>query len=116
MGCSFDTANVWSSTETEPMTCPATYQETCNDFTNAFELLYNAAPVYIRKVRIELTSSDFLHLREIEVFDMSGVNIAEGKPATQSSTQNSNEANEAGRAVDGDFSTSSWTTWSSSKY
>ena len=41
MGCSFDTANVWSSTETEPMTCPATYQETCGNFVTAFELLYN---------------------------------------------------------------------------
>ena len=41
MGCSFDTANVWSSTETEPITCPATYQQTCNDFIIALELLYN---------------------------------------------------------------------------
>ena len=41
MGCSFDTANVWSSTETEPMVCPATYQEACHDFTTAFELLYD---------------------------------------------------------------------------
>ena len=69
----------------------------------------------VHKVRIELTNSDFLHLREVEVFDMNDVNIAEGKPATQSSTQNINVANEAGRAVDGDFITRSWTTWSSSE-
>lgn len=42
MGCNFDTANVWSSTETDPMTCPATYQRTCGEFVESFESLYDA--------------------------------------------------------------------------
>ena len=112
MGCSFDTANVWSSTETEPMLCPATSFKACGNFVNAFESLYDAVPVYIRKVRIELPGQNFLHLREVEVFDMNGVNVAKFKPARQSTTTtiNGDTLAIAGRAVDGIFTTASWTT------
>lgn len=41
MGCNFDTSLVWSSSEAEPISCPATSYSTCGDFITAFESLYN---------------------------------------------------------------------------
>ena len=40
----------------------------------------------VRKVRVQLDGRNFLHMREVEVYDTSGVNRALNKPATQSST------------------------------
>ena len=37
------------------------------------------------RVRVQLEGRDYLHLREVEVFDLHGVNRALNKPATQSS-------------------------------
>jgi hypothetical protein len=42
----------------------------------------------VRKVRVQLEGRNHLHMREVEVFDTSGVNRALNKPATQSSTYN----------------------------
>jgi hypothetical protein len=40
----------------------------------------------IRKVRVQLEGTDFLHMREVQVFDKNGLNVALNKVATQSST------------------------------
>ena len=40
----------------------------------------------VRKVRVQLDGRNFLHMREVQVYDTSGVNRALNKPAIQSST------------------------------
>jgi hypothetical protein len=40
----------------------------------------------VHKIRVQLEGKNNLHMREVEVFDTSGVNRALNKPATQSST------------------------------
>ena len=40
----------------------------------------------VHKVRVQLDGRNFLHMREVQVYDMSGVNRALNKPAIQSST------------------------------
>jgi len=45
--------------------------------------------VLVPKVRVQLLGTNALHMREVEVFDTSGVNRALNNPASQSST-NSN--------------------------
>jgi hypothetical protein len=44
--------------------------------------------VLVHKVRVQLLGTNYLQLREVEVFDTSGVNCALNKPASQSSTDN----------------------------
>jgi hypothetical protein len=44
----------------------------------------NAALVH--KVRVQLEGTNYLHMREVQVFDTSGINHALNKPASQSST------------------------------
>jgi hypothetical protein len=44
--------------------------------------------VLVHKVRVQLLGTNYLQLREVEVFDTSGVNRALNKPASQSSTDN----------------------------
>jgi hypothetical protein len=39
-----------------------------------------------RKVRVQLKGQNYLHLREVEVWDQNGTNVALNKTATQSST------------------------------
>ena len=53
------------------------------------------------RVRVQLDGRNYLHLREVEVFDQNGVNRALNKPATQSSL----DGGEATWAVDGNLST-----------
>jgi hypothetical protein len=48
-----------------------------------------------RKVRVQLEGTNYLHMREVEVFDQSGVNVALNKTATQSSTVGSETASKA---------------------
>ncbi len=55
----------------------------------------------IRKVRVQLEGTNYLHMSEVQVFDKNGVNRALNKPATQSSTLNELNANDASRAVNG---------------
>ena len=38
------------------------------------------------KLRVQLEGSNFLHMREVQVFDKNGLNVALNKVATQSST------------------------------
>ncbi len=45
-----------------------------------------AIPGIIRKVRVQLEGTGFLHMSEVQVFDQNGLNLALNKPATQSST------------------------------
>jgi len=42
--------------------------------------------VLVHKVRVQLVGKNYLHMREVQVFDTSGVNRALNKSATQSST------------------------------
>ena len=42
MGCSFDSSAVWSSSEAQPIECPATSFETCGNFITALDHLYEA--------------------------------------------------------------------------
>ena len=48
-----------------------------------------------RHVRVHLEGTIFLHMREVQVYDMSGVNRALNKLATQSSTYSGEEASKA---------------------
>ena len=41
----------------------------------------------VRKVRVQLEGSQYLHMSEVQVFDQNGSNVALNKPATQSSTE-----------------------------
>ena len=54
-------------------------------------------------------------MREVEVFDMNGVNIAEGKPAIQSNTLNNNKVWRPQSGNDGKLSTYQSTNNSESK-
>ena len=42
-------------------------------------------PVLVHKVRVQLEGRNYLHMREVQVYDTSGVNHALNKLATQSS-------------------------------
>ena len=63
-------------------------------------------PVLTRKVRVDLGGKKHLHMREVQVFDYSGVNRAQGT-ASQSSTRYSTQ--HASLAVDGNNNTFSET-------
>ena len=54
---------------------------------------------------MQLEGRNFLHMREVQVFDTSGVNCALNKSATQSSTYigNSWGSDPASKAVNGDL-------------
>ena len=56
----------------------------------------------IRKVRVQLEGNDHLHMREVQVFDKNGLNVALNKVATQSSTS-TNPAGSASYAVNGNL-------------
>ncbi len=59
-------------------------------------------PVLTQKVLVRLGRRDHLHMREVQVFDYSGVNRAQGKTATQSSTRSvDGQGKFANFAVDG---------------
>jgi hypothetical protein len=45
-----------------------------------------ASELSAQKVRVQLEGQNFLHLREVEVWDQNGTNVALNKTATQSST------------------------------
>ncbi len=38
------------------------------------------------KLRVQLEGKEFMHMREVQVFDKNGLNVALNKPATQSGT------------------------------
>jgi hypothetical protein len=73
----------------------------------------NAALVH--KVRVQLESTNYLHMREVQVFDTSGVNRALNKSATQSSTDIGHswgsDSDPASNAVNGNLNDSSHTNW-----
>ena len=56
----------------------------------------------IRKVRVQLEGSNYVHMREIQVFDKNGVNVALNKNATQSGTTVWGDGGPASKAVNGD--------------
>jgi hypothetical protein len=63
------------------------------------------------KVKIQLEGTNYLHMREVQVFDYNNVNVALNKPATQSSTRTGTWpfSLEASSAVDGNLTTISYT-------
>ena len=64
------------------------------------DFITNSVGYYLaRKVRVQLQGTNWLRLREVEVFDDKGVNLAFNKTATQSSTHS---ADHASVAVDGE--------------
>jgi hypothetical protein len=58
----------------------------------------------IRKVRVQLEGRDFLHMREVQVFDKNGLNVALNKVATQSTTATGHPASNAVNGNLEDFS------------
>jgi hypothetical protein len=56
----------------------------------------------IRKVRVQLEGTNYVHMREIQVFDKNGVNVALNKNATQSGTTVWGDGGPASKAVNGD--------------
>jgi hypothetical protein len=58
----------------------------------------------VHKVRVQLEGSNHLHMREVKVFDTSGVDRALSKTATQSSTSQGYPASKAVNGDLGDFS------------
>jgi hypothetical protein len=58
----------------------------------------------IRKVRVQLERTNYLHMREIQVFDKNGLNVALNKVATQSGTSEypAGVSHPASDAVNGD--------------
>ena len=67
-------------------------------------------PSDVRKVKIQLEGTNYLHMREVQVLDYRDVNVAQNRPATQSSNMTGPDAAAvAGRAVDGNLTTISHT-------
>ncbi len=64
------------------------------------------------KLRVQLEGTDNIALREVQVFNRNGVNVALNKTATQSSTE---PAGSASKAVNGDLTDSSVTNWEAGK-
>jgi hypothetical protein len=98
-----------SNTPFLPTDTPATLQSRAGTFsshqTNAPNPSTLIAPVGLgRYVRIQLTSSNYLSLAEVQVFGVpapSSTNLAQGKAATQSSTLPGYPTAAASAAVDG---------------
>ena len=68
----------------------------------------------VRYVRVQQDgTAAYLHMREVQVFDTSGVNRAMNKPATQSSTDGSNPAS---KAVNGELTDFSHTHYEAGMY
>jgi hypothetical protein len=65
------------------------------------------------KVRVQLEGADNIALKEVQVFNRNGVNVALNKPATQSSTPAGYPP--ASKAVNGDLTDSSVTNWEAGK-
>jgi endoglucanase len=69
------------------------------------------------KLRVQLEGRDHLHMKEVQVFDKNGHNVALNKVATQSSiaTYPDNVFHPASKAVNGDLSDGSLTNWEAGK-
>jgi hypothetical protein len=67
-------------------------------------------------VRVQLEGRDYLHLREVEVFDLNGVNRALNKPTSQSSDMLFDVHGPSSQAVDGILDTFSHTDIDNGKY
>ena len=80
LGCSAQTGSDWAAHyKTSGVNCPHHhYQLVCSP-----RVLVTKASVH--KVRVQLEGTNYLHLREVQVFDQNGVNRALNKLATQSS-------------------------------
>ena len=61
------------------------------------------------RVRVQLEGRNYLHLREVEMFDQNGVNRALNKPTSQSSDMLFDVHGPSSRAVDGTLDTFSHT-------
>ena len=73
---------------------------------------YKRGNLAARKVRVTRpNTSNHLHMREVEVIDMNGDNVAYGKPAKQSSTLQDRAGYRPENAVDGNLNTLMQTEW-----
>ena len=78
------------ATTASPTASP-TYSPTTSKPTASPTAFPTAAPTFdaalVHKVRVQLSGTNTLNIREVQVFDTNGVNRALSKPATQSSTR-----------------------------
>jgi hypothetical protein len=82
-----------------------------------FTSTYSRDLSYGVKVKIQLEGSNYLHMREVKVYDNRDVNVAQNRPATQSSNMTGPYAAAvAGRAVDGNLTTISHTNIQTGKW
>ena len=87
--------------------CPELLVELAGSCQNKAAIRLSGA---IRKVKIQLEGTNYLHMREVQVLDYHDVNVAQNRPATQSSNMTGPDAAAvAGRAVDGNLTTYSHT-------
>jgi hypothetical protein len=80
------------------------YQEWKAHFTDPpydFALLPGFPGSYIKQVKLQQTTGDSINVFEVQVFDLTGTNVAKGKSATSSSSWLYGPQN----AVDGDLAT-----------
>jgi hypothetical protein len=75
---------------------------------------FDAALVW--SVRVQLEGRNYLHMREVEVFDQNAGNRALNKPSTQSSNMWFDVHGPSSRAVDGSLDTFSHTDLDTGKY
>jgi hypothetical protein len=70
------------------------------------------------RVRVQVNGINFLHMREVQVFDMNGVNRALNKPANQSSTYTLHDwgSDPASKAVNGNLTDFSCTNFDEGTY
>jgi hypothetical protein len=73
-------------------------------------------PALTRKVLVDLGRKELLVMKEVQVFNYNGVNVAKGMSATQSTNYKGGSGNPASNAVDGNLVTISHTDDSISEY
>jgi hypothetical protein len=102
LGCSAQTGGSWAAHyKTSGANCnPGSYSLVCSGAKSVLDLVEILGN--IRKVRVQLEGNDHLHMREVQVFDKNGLNVALNKVATQSSTS-TNPAGSASYAVNGNL-------------
>jgi hypothetical protein len=109
------TSKPTASPTTASPTASPTYSPTTSKPTSSPTSIPTASPsknaALVHKVRVQLLGANHLNMREVQVFDTSGVNRALNKPATQSST-----SDEASKAVNGNLNDNSDTNYDAGMY
>jgi hypothetical protein len=102
LGCSAQIGGDWAAHyKTSGANCnPGRYSLVCSGAKSVLDLVGILGN--IRKVRVQLEGTNYLHMREIQVFDKNGLNVALNKVANQSGTTFWGVAGPASDAVNGD--------------